>query len=64
MAGRSCHAIELSPAYCDVAVQRWQAFTGQEATLEVSDRSFAEIAVERAEAGKQAVTGRRQGAAA
>ncbi len=32
--GRSCHAIELSPAYVDVAVLRWQAFTGQEAVLE------------------------------
>ena len=31
MTGRSCHAIELSPAYVDVAVARWEAFTGQEA---------------------------------
>src|SRR5918994_1771719 len=30
--GRSCHAVELSPAYCDVAVQRWQAFMGMQAT--------------------------------
>ena len=28
MTGRSCHAIEIDPAYVDVAVQRWQAFTG------------------------------------
>jgi hypothetical protein len=33
MTGRACHAIEISPAYCDVAVLRWQAFTGQTATL-------------------------------
>jgi DNA modification methylase len=26
--GRSCHAIELNPAYVDVAVLRWQNFTG------------------------------------
>ncbi len=26
--GRHCHAVELDPAYVDVAVQRWQAFTG------------------------------------
>jgi DNA modification methylase len=32
MTGRACHAIEISPAYCDVAVQRWQNFTGQTAT--------------------------------
>jgi len=32
MTGRACHAIEISPQYCDVAVLRWQAFTGQTAT--------------------------------
>jgi DNA modification methylase len=32
MTGRACHAIEISPTYCDVAVQRWQNFTGQQAT--------------------------------
>ncbi len=37
MTGRACHAIELDPAYVDVAVKRWQAFTGQEAVLEASD---------------------------
>ena len=28
MTGRACHAIELNPAYIDVAVKRWQEFTG------------------------------------
>lgn len=28
MTGRICYAIELSPAYVDVAVRRWQEFTG------------------------------------
>jgi len=32
MTGRTCHAVELTPAYCDVAVTRWQNFTGQTAT--------------------------------
>ena len=32
MTGRACHAIEISPQYCDVAVMRWQAFTGNTAT--------------------------------
>jgi DNA modification methylase len=32
MTGRACHAIEISPAYCDVAMLRWQAFTGNKAT--------------------------------
>jgi DNA modification methylase len=47
MTGRSCHAIELSPAYVDVAVLRWQAFTGQAATLDGDGRSFAEHAAAR-----------------
>ena len=32
MTGRACHAIEISPTYVDVAVLRWQQFTGQSAT--------------------------------
>jgi DNA modification methylase len=27
--GRICHAIEINPAYVDVAVKRWQDFTGE-----------------------------------
>jgi DNA modification methylase len=46
--GRSCHAVELDPAYVDVAVLRWQAFTGREAVLEGDGRSFAEVAAARA----------------
>lgn len=30
--GRRCFAMELSPAFVQVAIQRWQAFTGREAT--------------------------------
>jgi hypothetical protein len=40
-------AIELDPAYVDVAVLRWQAFTGGTATLEDTGRPFAEVAAER-----------------
>ena len=40
MTGRSCHAIELNPAYVDVAIKRWEAFTGQQATLEADGRIF------------------------
>jgi DNA modification methylase len=29
---RRCYASELSPAYCDVAIERWQALTGKKAT--------------------------------
>ena len=41
--GRSVYAVELNPAYVDIAVERWQAFTGSTATLEGDDRSFAEV---------------------
>jgi DNA modification methylase len=34
MTGRSCHAIEISPAYVDVAMLRWQNFTGEKAHKE------------------------------
>ncbi len=30
---RRCYAMEIDPAYVDVAVARWEAYTGQEATL-------------------------------
>ena len=39
--------MELDPAYVDVAVTRWQAFTSETATLDNDGRSFAEIAAER-----------------
>ena len=29
--GRRCYALELSPAYCDVIVARWEKFTGKKA---------------------------------
>lgn len=48
MTGRACHAIELSPAYVDVAVQRWQAFTGEQAVLEGEHASFAAVSASRA----------------
>lgn len=44
MMNRYCLAIELSPAYVDVAVQRWQAFAKGEATLAGDGRTFEQIA--------------------
>jgi hypothetical protein len=38
--GRVCFAIELDPLYVDVAVKRWQAFTGEQATLLADGRAF------------------------
>jgi DNA modification methylase len=45
--GRVCLGVELNPQYVDVAVKRWQAFTGKKAILEGDERSFAEIEAER-----------------
>jgi DNA modification methylase len=53
MTGRSCHAIELDPRYVDVAVLRWQAFTGQEAVLEGDSRGFGAIRESRQHAKTQ-----------
>jgi hypothetical protein len=45
---------EISPAYVDVAVKRWQAFTGDTTILDGDDRSFDEIANARTQ--KQTIT--------
>jgi DNA modification methylase len=45
--GRRCYAMELSPQYVDVAVRRWQSFTGKQARLSDSDRTFADIEADR-----------------
>ena len=31
--GRKCYGMEISPAYCDVIVNRWEALTGKKAVL-------------------------------
>ena len=41
--GRVCLGIELNPAYVDVAVERWQRFTGKAAVLEGSMEQFDEL---------------------
>jgi len=48
--GRQGRMIELEPKYCDVAILRWQEFTGRQAVLEGDGRSFDEIGAERVEA--------------
>lgn len=45
---RHCFGIDIDPVYVDVAVRRWQDFTGQTATLEGDGRAFAEVEAERA----------------
>jgi DNA modification methylase len=43
MTGRACHAIELNQAYVDMAVKRWENFTGKKAKLEEDGRTFEDI---------------------
>lgn len=45
--GRRVFAMEISPAYVDVAVERWQAETGKDAILDGDGRTFAQVRAER-----------------
>ena len=38
--GRRCYAMELSPQYVDVAIRRWQEFTGQHAVHAITGEDF------------------------
>lgn len=44
---RRCFAMELSPAFVDVAVRRWEKATGKAAVLEEGGSTFAAVARER-----------------
>ncbi len=48
---RVCLGLELSPAYVDLAVRRWQAFTGRQARLGHDGPTFQDIAATRGCAG-------------
>jgi DNA modification methylase len=45
--GRRCLAMELDPIYVDVAIRRWQDFTGKRAVLDSDGRDFQAVALER-----------------
>lgn len=45
--GRRVLAIELNPIYVDVAVRRWQDFTGLKATLHGTDKTWEDVANDR-----------------
>jgi hypothetical protein len=44
--GRICFGIEIDPAYIDVAIRRWQKYTGEAAIHVASGKRFDEIAAE------------------
>jgi hypothetical protein len=45
--GRICRAIEIDGLYCDLAIQRWQQLTGQEARLSETEETLAQVRVRR-----------------
>ena len=45
--GRKSRLMEIDPLYADVVVRRWQAYTGQEATLASDCRTFDRVAEQR-----------------
>jgi DNA modification methylase len=45
--GRKCRAMEISPAFVDVAVRRWEKATGKQARLEKTKQTFDEVAGDR-----------------
>lgn len=45
--GRHAYAIEIDPRYVDVALRRWQLFTGKSAALEGTTESFEAISEQR-----------------
>jgi hypothetical protein len=54
--GLSLLGMEMSPAYVDVAVTRWERLTEQPAILEGDGRTFAEVMAERCPPGTVQVT--------
>jgi DNA modification methylase len=48
-AGRHGRLVELDPRYCDVIVQRWQEWAGEQATLEGNGQGFEAIAAHRSD---------------
>jgi DNA modification methylase len=43
-AERICYAMEIDPGYCDVAIARFEAMTGQPAILDGEDRKGSVLA--------------------
>ena len=45
--GRRCRAMEISPAFVDVAIRRWEKATDQEAVLDGTDKTFSQMKSDR-----------------
>jgi len=42
--GRICYGIEIDPLYVDVAIRRWQRYTGGQATLQSTGKTYDGVA--------------------
>ena len=45
--GRCCYAMEIDPAFCEMAIRRWEKWTGRKATLVATSQTFDEVTKER-----------------
>ena len=54
--GRVCFGVELNPAYIDVAIDRWQQFTGANAVLAKTGETFAALKTKRLVTGPSAAS--------
>jgi DNA modification methylase len=54
--GRRARALEIDPNYVDVAVRRWQSYTGKFALLASNGRTFEEVGDERGTDGATPIT--------
>lgn len=45
--GRRAYCLELDPSYADVAIRRWQRFTGRDAIVQRTGQTFSELEAER-----------------
>lgn len=52
--GRRARGIEIEPRYVDVAIKRWQDYSGKAATLAATGQSFEEVAEQQANSHKPA----------
>lgn len=50
---RISRLMELDPKYCDVIIKRWQDYTGNQATLEATGATFADIEADASKAGSE-----------
>ena len=58
--GRRAYAMELDPRYVDVAVERWQDYTGEAAVHGETGRTFEQMRAERLGAGASRDAARRK----